>query len=80
MPVRIIITMKPHTTPIKWGSERHTPKFAPEVINIRLFGPGVTEVTNAKAHSAIKISMFMMKSLPGGIVWRIAINAEIKDI
>ena len=31
------------------GMVRRKPKLAPEAISIRLFGPGVTEVTKAKA-------------------------------
>jgi hypothetical protein len=32
------------------------PYFTPDVINIRLFGPGVTPATKAKVASAQKIS------------------------
>ena len=42
---------------------RQIPWLAPEVINIRLFGPGVTELTKAKAHKADRISIFMTAML-----------------
>ena len=35
-----------------WGIVRLRPKFAPDAISIRLFGPGVIEDTKANAISA----------------------------
>ncbi len=51
--------MKPMPTPSMCGSVRRKPKAAPEAISIMLFGPGVTEVTKAKAASATRRSGFM---------------------
>jgi hypothetical protein len=39
------------------------PKFAPEFINIKLFGPGVMEDTNAKIVKADNISKFIINWL-----------------
>ena len=40
---------------------RHRPgKLAPEAISIRLFGPGVAELTKAKTAKAERISKLMM--------------------
>ena len=41
------------------GTVRRKPKVAPEAISIRLFGPGVIEVTKAKAASARSRSWVM---------------------
>lgn len=38
-----------------WGIVRLNPKLTPEANNIKLFGPGVTEVTKAKMKSAMKV-------------------------
>jgi hypothetical protein len=39
-----------------WGIVRAKPKFVPDVMSIRLLGPGVIEDTKAKATSAVKSS------------------------
>src|ERR1700735_1484239 len=55
-PTMAIISPKPRITPARWGSVRPNPYFTPDVINIRLFGPGVTPATKANVASAQKIS------------------------
>jgi Lrp/AsnC family leucine-responsive transcriptional regulator len=42
------------------GTVRRKPKLIPDVINIRLFGPGVIEDTSAKIASAAKISVVII--------------------
>src|SRR5277367_6071590 len=61
-PTTAIISAKPRTTPARWGRVRPNPYFTPDVINIRLFGPGVIEATNAKAASAQRISGWMVSA------------------
>lgn len=51
--------MNPTEMPIIWGIVRRNPKFAPDAISIRLLGPGVAELTNAKTASAVSVSKFM---------------------
>src|SRR5271154_6522260 len=58
-PTRATISAKPRITPARWGRVRPNPYFTPDVINMRLFGPGVIEATNAKAASAQRISGWM---------------------
>src|SRR5579871_9891 len=67
-PTTAIISAKPRTTPTRWGRVGPNPYFTPDVINIRLFGPGVIEATNANALSAQKISGWMIgcKASSGG--------------
>src|ERR1700722_6434738 len=55
-PTSAISSPKPRITPARWGSVRPNPYFTPDVINIRLFGPGVTPATKAKVASAQNIS------------------------
>lgn len=47
------------------GSVRQTPKFAPEDISIKLFGPGVIDDTKANATSAVNNSTF----IPENLLW-----------
>jgi hypothetical protein len=44
------MSIRPNPTeiPSMWGMLRRTPKFIPDASSIRLFGPGVIEVTKAK--------------------------------
>lgn len=51
-PTATIITVKPIATPSMCGIVRLKPKRVPDAISIRLFGPGVTNETSAKAVSA----------------------------
>ncbi len=60
--------MKPAPTPSMCGIVRTNPKFTPDAISIRLFGPGVIEDTNAKAASAKRISVLMRTNMCGVIV------------
>ncbi|MNP50620.1 hypothetical protein D3C76_1448950 [compost metagenome] len=46
---------KPKATPKRCGTVLRMPKFAPDAISIRLFGPGVIEVTKANATRASKM-------------------------
>ena len=55
-PTTTTIADNPIPTPNQWGMVRFTPKFAPDAISIRLFGPGVIEETKQKVAKAIKIS------------------------
>ena len=48
--------MKPIDTPSMCGIVRTKPKFVPDVMSMRLFGPGVIEDTKAKATRAVKSS------------------------
>jgi hypothetical protein len=59
------MSVKPSETPSMWGKVRRKPKFMPDVINIRLFGPGVIEDTKAKMESAANISIVIMRALYG---------------
>ena len=43
---------KPSETPSQCGSVRRNPKLAPDIISMRLFGPGVIEVAKAKVPRA----------------------------
>jgi hypothetical protein len=46
-PTAINMMKCPHEIPRAWGNVARTPKFTPEVNNIMLFGPGVTDDTKA---------------------------------
>ena len=59
----IIITMNPTEMPTICGRLRRKPKLAPDAINIRLFGPGVAELTKAKRTSAGRTSIFMRRDV-----------------
>src|SRR5579863_4511994 len=61
-PTMAIISAKPRTTPTRWGRVRPNPYFTPDVINMRLFGPGVIEATKAKIASAQKISGWIVNA------------------
>jgi hypothetical protein len=61
-PTTAIISAKPRITPMRWGSVRPNPYFTPDVINIRLFGPGVIEATKANAARAQRISGWMVSA------------------
>jgi hypothetical protein len=50
----------PKTMPAICGKVRITPKFAPEAVNMMLFGPGVTEVIKANEAIAMSSSIFNM--------------------
>jgi len=43
------------------GVVRKNPKLAPEAISIRLFGPGVMELTKQKLASAVRSSIVIGK-------------------
>jgi hypothetical protein len=53
------MTPNPTVMPSQWGMERRNPKFKPEAKIIRLLGPGVIELTNAKSAKATIESKFM---------------------
>ena len=55
-PTKTSINIKPSVTPSKCGVVLLKPKLAPELINIKLFGPGVIDDTNANNAKAVKIS------------------------
>ena len=42
-PINAIMSVKPEVTPSMCGTVRRSPKLIPDVINIRLFGPGVID-------------------------------------
>jgi len=56
-PISAIISVKPSETPSICGTVRRIPKLIPDVINIRLFGPGVIDETKAKTASAANSSV-----------------------
>ncbi|EHK56045.1 hypothetical protein MAXJ12_16978 [Mesorhizobium alhagi CCNWXJ12-2] len=47
---------KPAAMPNICGTVRQNPKFTPDASSMKLFGPGVTEVTKAKTSRARKAS------------------------
>jgi len=53
--------MNPMPTPNICGVVRKNPKLAPEAISIRLFGPGVMELTKQKLASAVRSSIVIGK-------------------
>ncbi len=55
-PTKTSINIKPSVTPSKCGVVLLKPKLAPELINIKLFGPGVIDDTKANNAKAVKIS------------------------
>ena len=59
MPTRIAINIKPKDTPSICGSVRLNPKFTPDVISIKLFGPGVTDDARANNTSAKRMSVLI---------------------
>jgi len=59
-PISAIISVKPSDTPSICGTVRRIPKLIPDVINIKLFGPGVIEDTKANTASAAKSSVVIM--------------------
>jgi Lrp/AsnC family transcriptional regulator, leucine-responsive regulatory protein len=59
-PISAIISMKPSDTPSMCGTVRRIPKLIPDVINIRLFGPGVIDETKAKTASAANSSVVII--------------------
>ena len=59
-PTRKIMTINPVLMPNIWGMVFFIPKFVPDAMSIRLFGPGVIEPTKAKAIKAVIMSKFIM--------------------
>ena len=59
-PISAIINVNPIDTPNMCGIVRRNPKLMPDVISIRLFGPGVIEDTRAKAANAANNSVVIM--------------------
>ena len=47
IPKAIVISAWPITTPKRCGMVARSPKFTPDVISIKLLGPGVIELTKA---------------------------------
>ncbi|MCE8441106.1 hypothetical protein [Rhodovulum sulfidophilum] len=56
------MTDMPPTIPILCGKVRRNPKFAPDAISMRLFGPGVTVMTNAKPRRALRIAKLIARA------------------
>jgi hypothetical protein len=48
-------------TPRRCGTDRRTPKFAPEARSMRLLGPGVMDITKAKPRRAGRRSSVVME-------------------
>ena len=89
MPTKTAINTKPKDTPNICGRVRLNPKFTPDVISIRLFGPGVTDDARANNTSARKRSVLInvetqvkwfIMQLYGSLVAIIAQNAQVKKI
>jgi hypothetical protein len=62
-PTRTIMSVKPIATPSMCGTVRAKPKLVPDVISIRLFGPGVIDEIRAKAVSAKRSDGVMARAL-----------------
>src|SRR5208283_2619480 len=69
-PTSATISEKPRTTPARCGSVRAKPNFTPEVISIKLFGPGLAAAATPNATKPARTSRWTCKAEASGQLGR----------